>query len=304
MTEQPVSMPPVKLGLAVAWPAFWTGVPIKIALTLLLLAAGVHPWEGAGLAVLLLLSIPVDIWAAGVAARTVFLERLRLEPPDGLGLALWWRGMLLTAVYFPLAFFLESQTKAVAKAAAAGIMDIELLKHIPIAERISIELTLWGSVATAMLIVLVVGWLYLFGRIVTSQAVTARPAEAPYEVLIRRWDLLRVPTDQPLLLSAFVATGVLAVLLFWGLMPASTPHPHELYKKEAVKTTPVVKPVEALQKTEKVLAQAETAVQALEEKKAQEEAEQKKGKGKTQEKAKAAAKPEAAKPAAAAAAKP
>lgn len=301
MTEQPVSMPPVKLGLAVAWPAFWTGIPIKIALSLLLLAAGLHPWEGMGLALLLLLSIPVDVWAVGVAARTVFLERLRLEAAEGLGPALWWRGMLLNAVYLPLAFYIESETKAASKSIAAAFMDMELLKHLPVAERISLELTLWGTVATAMLILLALGWLYLFGRIVRSQAAAARPSEAPYEALVRRWDLQRVPADQPLLLSAFVATGVLAVLLFWGFIPASTPHPHELYKKDDVKAVPVVKPVEALQKTEKVLAQAETAVQALEEKKAKEEAEQKKGKGKTQEKPKAAAKPEAAKPAAAAA---
>lgn len=301
MTEQPVSMPPVKLGLAVAWPAFWTGVPIKIALGLLLLAAGLHPWEGTGLGLLLLLSVPVDVWAVGIAARTVFLERLRLEPPDGLGPALWWRGMLLNAVYLPLAFYIESQTKAISKSVAVAIMDMELLKHLPVAERISIELTLWGTVATAMLILLTLGWLYLFGRIVKSQAAAARPSEAPYEALIRRWDLQRVPADQPLMLSAFVATGVLAVLLFWGFIPASTPHPHELYKKDDVKAVPVVKPIEALQKTEKVLAQAETAVQALEEKKAQEEAEQKKHKGKTQEKAKTAAKPETARPAGAAA---
>lgn len=294
MTEQPVSMPPVKLGLAVAWPAFWTGVPIKVALVLLLLAAGVHPWEEAGLAVLLLLSIPVDIWAVGLSARTVFLERLRLEPPDGIGPALWWRGMLLTAIYFPLAFYIQSQTKAVSKSVATGIMDLELLKHIPIAERISIELTLWGTVASAMLLALVLGWLFLFGRIVRGQAVAARPTDAPYEVLIRRWDLLRVPSDQPLLLTAVVASGVLAVLIFWGLIPATTPHPHELYKKDTVKMAPALKPVDALQKTEKVLAQAEVAVQALEEKKVQEEAEQKKGKGKGRDKAKAPAKDEAA----------
>lgn len=306
MTEQPVSMPPVKLGLAVAWPAFWTGVPIKVALILLLLAAGLHPWEEAGLALLLLLSIPVDIWAVGVSARTVFLERLGLEPPEGIGPALWWRGALLTAVYAPAAFFIESQTKAVSKSIAASLMDLELLKHLPVAERISLELSLWGTVAAAMLLILLLGWLFLFGRIVRSQAATARATDAPYEALIRRWDLLRVPADQPLLLSAFVATGVLAVLLLWGFMPVTTPHPHELYKKEPVKAAPAVKPVEALQKTEKVLAQAEVAVQALEEKKIQEEAEQKKGKGKSQDKAKgpAAAKADGAKPANAGAAKP
>ena len=63
MTGQASNMSSVKLGLAVAWPAFWTGVPIKIVIALLLLAMGLYPWEMPGLAFLLLLSIPIDIWA-------------------------------------------------------------------------------------------------------------------------------------------------------------------------------------------------------------------------------------------------
>src|SRR2546426_1997057 len=91
MSAHASSMSSVKLGLAVAWPAFWTGVPIKIVLILLLLAMGVPPWEMPGLALLLLLSIPVDIWALGLSARTVFLDRLHLEPPESAGVSLWWQ---------------------------------------------------------------------------------------------------------------------------------------------------------------------------------------------------------------------
>lgn len=280
MTEQPVNMPPVKLGLAVAWPALWTGIPIKIVVVLLLLAAGLHPWEPVGLAFLLLLSIPVDIWAVGLSARTVFLERLRVQPPEGLGMALWWKGMLLNVLYFPLAYFIESQTKELSRAVAGHIMEIELIKAWPVAERISIELTLWSSVATVMLIILVLGWLFLFGKIVNWQAADAPPSDASYQALIRQWDLIRVPSDQPLMLTAFTACGVLLVFLFWGFMPVTTPHPHEQYKKEEVKAAPTIKPTEVLQKSEKLLAQAEGAVQALEEQKAKEEAEQSKGKGK------------------------
>src|ERR1044071_8914518 len=104
MADQPSSISPVKLGLAVTWPAFWTGVPIKIVIALILLAFGKHPWEMPGLAFLILLSIPIDIWALGLSARTVFLERLRLDPPDGLGLTLWAQIAALTAVYAPLAW--------------------------------------------------------------------------------------------------------------------------------------------------------------------------------------------------------
>lgn len=285
MTDQPTQISPVKLGLAVAWPAFWTGVPIKLVLCLLLLAMGQHPWEFPGLAFLLLLSIPVDIWAVGLSARTVFLERLGMEPPASLGLTLWWQGAALYATYGSLACFLERQTIAGSQAVVARILDLELLKAIPIAERISIELTAWGSVATVVLLALILGGLFLFGKLVQRQANGASPASVPYEARVHQWDLMRVPADQPLMLTVFTATGVVLVLLLWALMPVTTPHPHESYTEEK-KTAPPLNPTDALKKAERVLTQAETSVQALEEK-------AKKNKGKAPEK-KAAAKPKKA----------
>ena len=273
MTVQTAQLSPVKLGLAVAWPAFWTGTPIKIVLGLLLLAMGQHPWEFPGLAFLLLLSIPVDIWAVGLVGRTVFLERLGVQPPAPLGLTLWWQGAALYATYGSLACFLARQTIAGAKALAARIMDLELLKAWPVAERISVELVLWSSVATVVLLALTLGGLFLFGKLVQRQAAAAGPLSAPYEARVHQWDLMRVPADQPLMLTVFTATGVVLVLLLWAFMPVTTPHPHESYRQDEKKAAPALKPVEALQKAERVLTQAEASVQALEEK-------AKKGKGK------------------------
>jgi hypothetical protein len=285
MTGQPNQMSPVKLGLAVAWPAFWTGMPIKIALALLLLAMGQHPWEFPGLAFLLLLSIPVDIWAVGLSGRTVLLERVGVEPPASLGLTLWWQGAALYATYGSLACFLERETIAAAKAVAARIMDIGLLKAVPVAERISIELTLWGSVAAVVLLALTLGGLFLFGKLVQRQVDGASPAAASYEARVHQWDLMRVPADQPLMLTVVAAVGVSMVLMLWAFMPVTTPHPHESYKKDEKKPEPLIRPSEALQKAERVLTQAETSVQALEQK-------AKKSKGK----APAPDKKEAAKP--------
>jgi hypothetical protein len=266
MTGQPNQMSPVKLGLAVAWPAFWSGMPIKIALALLLLAMGLHPWKSTGLVLLLLLAIPVDIWAVGLSARTVLLERLGVEPPPSLGPTLWWQGAALYATYGSLACFLERQTIAASKAVAARIMDLGLLKAVPVAERISIELTLWGSVAAVVLLALTLGGLFLFGKLVQRQTDSGSPAAAPYEARIRQWDLMRVPADQPLMLTVFTAVGVTMVLMLWAFMPVTTPHPHESYKKDEKKSAPLIKPAEALQKAERVLTQAETSVQALEQK--------------------------------------
>ncbi len=285
MTAQPSQLSPVKLGLAVAWPAFWTGVPIKIVLGLLLLAMGQHPWEFPGLAFLLLLSIPIDIWAVGLVGRTVFLERLGLQPPASLGLTLWWQGAALYATYGALACFLERQTIDMSQSVAGKIMDIGLMKVLPVAERISIELVLWGSVSAVVLLTLALGGLFLFGKLVQWQADAASPASAPYEARVHQWDLMRVPADQPLMLTVFAATGVTLVLLFWAVMPVTTPHPHESYKQDEKKAAPALKPTEALQKAERVLTQAEASVQAL-------EAKAKKSKGK----AAAPAKKEAAKP--------
>ncbi|MGH7233736.1 MAG: hypothetical protein ACREJU_20605 [Nitrospiraceae bacterium] len=260
---QSSSMSPIKLGFSIAWSAFWTGVPLKVVLVLLFLAMGVHPWEMPGLVFLLLLSIPIDIWALNVTAKTLFLDRLRVRPPDSIGLTLWWQVALMSAIYLPIAYLIQSQAVSAAKSMTASTLS--LLPELPVAERISVELVLWGSVATVMLLVLALVWLSLFGRIVRKQVLAASPADAPYPELVRQWDLMRVPADQPLLLAAFTASGVVLVLLFWAFMPVTTPHPHEDYEKAKVaKAQPPLRPADALQKTEKVIAQAEAAVQALE----------------------------------------
>jgi hypothetical protein len=286
------SISSVKLGSLVAWPAFWTGMPLKIILFLLLLAAGLHPWELPGLAFLLVLSIPIDIWALNLAVRTVFLERLRLKAPDGIGVTLWWQAAFMSAIYLPILYVVQTEAMSVAKGIAAWIM--EFLKEVPVAERITIELMLWATPATIVLIVLLLGWLFVFGRIVKRQAALAAPADAPLTVVVRQWDLMRVPADQPLLLTALTATGVVLVVLLWAFMPPTTPHPHESYKKDTAKVAPVIKPAEVLHKTEKVIAQAEATVQALEEKKATEDKDEKgKGKAPAKEPAKTAPAPEA-----------
>ncbi len=281
MTDQASSMSSVKLGLSIAWPAFWTGVPIKLVIALLFLAMGLHPWEGVGLAFLLLLSIPIDIWALNLCAKTVFLERLRLDPPENLGLTLWWQGAILTLVYGYVAWLLLGVVVEGAKAVAAKI--VALPEHLPVAEKISIELTLWSSVAGVVLLLLVLGWLFLFGRIVKRAAAAGVPASAAFPALIRRWDLMRIPADQTLTLTILVGTGVVLVFFFWGFLPVTTPHPHEDFRKEAKVEGPI-KPVEVLENTESVIVRAEAALEELE--KEDKKGGKKKGAGKEKAKVK------------------
>ena len=267
----------IKLGLLVAWPAFWIGVPIKLVISLLLLAMGMHPWEMPGLAFLLLLSIPIDIWALNLSTKTVFLERLRMKAPDSAGLTIWWQAMLLNAIYLPILYVVGGGAVSISKSIAVWIL--EFFKEIPVAERISIELVLWGTPATIALLILILAWLYFFGRIVKRQAAMAVSGDTAFSSVVRQWDLLRVPADQPLVLTAVTAVGVCLVLLLWAFMPVTTPDPHESEKKEAAKT-PIFKPTDALQKTEKIIAKAEAAVQSLEEKAATESHKDEKSKGK------------------------
>lgn len=259
-----------KLGLLVLWPSFWTGFPIKLVLVLLMLAAGVHPWEGTGLYGLLLLSVPIDIWAIGLCARTVFFERLRVEPQPGLGLTLWWQWTILNVIYLPLLYVIMGAVVSTAKSATAA--TIEFLKEhvipgLPIAEQISIELVMWGSAATVVLIILILGWLYGLGAIAQRHVRASTQAGESYQDVVHHWDLLRVPADQPLLLTAFTGTGVVLAFLFWGLLPVSTPHPHEEYEfLSSGKEVKVIKPAEVLKHAEKVLAQASLTVEELEKK--------------------------------------
>ena len=302
---------PTKIGLGVLWPAFWTGLPIKLAFVLvffamdlmhfenrlglgflMLLASPVtvfavpiitmglesHIGEGAGIAFLFLLSIPIDIWALGLCGRTYFLEKFRKEPPEGLGVTLWWKSAVVGAVFLPLVWFIVGTVTSTAISMAHSLMELEFLKGVPVAERISLELSLWGSVSTGVLIVLLLIGVSLVGRIIRSTAEAARPVSDNYQNVVKRWDLMRVPADQSLMLTSLTLGGVVLSMLFWAALPVTTPHPHECCKKPDVKAEPLFKPLETLNKDEKMIAQLEVQIDALEKQKA--EAEKDKGKGK------------------------
>lgn len=320
------SLSPTKIGLGILWSAFWTALPIKLAFAivfmamdlmhlenrlgvafLMLLASPVtvfalpiismglesHIGEGAGIAILFLLAIPVDIWALGLVGRTYFLEKFRKEPPDGLGLTLWWKSAVVGAIVLPIIWFLVSTVTSTAISMAHSLLEMEIFKGIPVAERISVELTLWGSVSAIVLLVLLLIGVSLVGRIIRGTAEAARPVAENYQSIVTRWDLMRVPADQGLTLTALTLGGVALSVLFWASLPVTTPHPHECCKKPDVKAEPPFKPVEALNKDEKMMAQLELQVSALEKQMA--EAEKDKGKGKPKA-AKEAAPPAPKKP--------
>ncbi len=313
MTDERESLSPTKIGLGVLWPAFWTGLPIKLGIAVLFLALGLmhfegriglaflmllaspvtvfalptisiglesHLGEGVGIALLFLISIPIDIWALGVVGRTYFLEKFRKEPPDGLGMTLWIRCALAGAVFLPLLWIIVGTVTSTAISMAHSLMEIEMLKGVPVAERISIELTMWGTIASIVLIVLLLIGVSLVGRMIRSAAEKAQPVSDSYQGVVTRWDLMRVPADQGLMLTAITGAGVVLALLFWAALPVTTPHPHECCKKPEVKAQPPFKPLDALNKDEKLIAQLAAQVEVLEKQKAEAEAEKDKGKSK------------------------
>jgi len=313
--REPLS--PTQIGLGVLWPVCWTGLPIKLALAVLLFAMGLmqfesrlgiaflmllaspatilampiiilglgsHFGEGIGLPILFLSSIPIDIWAYGVVGQTFFLERFRKEPPAGLGFTVWWKSALAGAILLPVMWFIVSAVTETAVSTSHSIAQAESLRSLfdtglPVAERIGLEVTIWGTIAFGVLIVLLTIGVSTIGRIVCDIAAAAPKAPGDYQALIVRWDLMRVPRDQGLFLAVFAGTGVLMCLLFWAVLPETTRHPHECCKKPDVKAEAPFKPIETLNRSEQQIGALATKVEALE-KQADQQDEKEKGKGK------------------------
>jgi len=271
MSIPPPSVSSVKLAFAVAWAGFWTGFPLKMVAFLLLLAAQVHPWEGAGLAALLALSVPIDIWAVGLTARTVFLERLSVEVKGPVGLPLWGQGAALGVVMLGVAYYVVGASVGVGKTVAAAIIGLikRVYPKLPIAEQITIELLLWTIPVVLVSVVLALVWLQLFGwRIKAFLVANGETSPAGLLERVRSWDHARVPADPWLVLGSIAGVAVLLTVAFWVFLPATTPHPHPDYPlTEVAKPKKPVKPDELLKKTETTLAKAEAILNTLEEEK-------------------------------------
>jgi len=153
---------------------------------------------------------------------------------------------------------------------------MESLK-LPVAERIGLEFTAWGSVSLIVLLGLTYIGLSVLGKLVQGRVAAAQPARDSYQGLVSRWDMLRVPADQGLMLTGFTATGTVLSILFWSVLPVSTPHPHECCKPSEVTAAPHFDPQKSLSKGEKSLKDAELKIAALEHQAAEDEKEKAKG---------------------------
>jgi len=275
------SISPIKLAWAVSWSAFWTGLPFKLIIALLLLAGQVPPWEGAGLVTLLVVSVPIDMWAVGLTARTVFLERLGMDVRGPVGVSLWWQGAVLGALVLGSGYYAVGTTVAVGQKIAAAM--IALIKTVyptlPIAEQITLELLLWAIPTAIVVLVVVLMWLMLFGwRVKRFVATAGQISAASFSDRVRQWDYARVPADPTLVLVSFAGIMVTLTVVFWVLLPVTTPTPHPDYPlPQTAKATKPVKPEELIKKTETTLEKAEAVLAALEKEKRKET---KKGKGK------------------------
>ena len=260
----------IKVAWAVCWAAFWTGFPLKLVAAVLLLAMQIPPWEGAGLTALLIVSIPIDMWALGLTARTYFLERYGMELEGAIGFALWWQGAVIGIAFLMAAYFTIGEAVSVGKQLAASIIGgiKKVFPGFSIAEQITLELLLW-SVPTAIVAgVLALIALKIYGwRIKTTVESTGRPTAAPFVERVRRWDYARVPRDPGLLYTAFAGAMVLLTIVFWVFLPVTTPHPSEEYKSQIAKPAKPVKPEDMLKQTEMSLAKADAVLHTLEQEK-------------------------------------
>ena len=273
MSHPATTISSVKLAWALSWTAFWTGFPFKMIVALLLLAAQVHPWEGAGLIALLALSVPIDIWALGLAARTFFLERMGIEVRGPAGIGLWWQGAVLGIATLGVAYYAVGATAAVCKKATAATLElVNKVIPVPVAEQITIELLMWAVPTTIVAIIFLLIGLKLFGwRIKRFAAASGQTSSAGLQERVREWDDWRVPADSILMLVSFTAVAVLLTVALWVLLPVTTTHRHPDYPPpptDAVKKK--VKPEELLKKTDAALAKAEAVLELLEKEKAKE----------------------------------
>jgi hypothetical protein len=263
----------IKLAWNICWPAFWTGFPFKLIAAVLLLAMQVHPWEGAGLATLLVISIPIDIWALGLTARTYFLERHSVELEGNVGLALWWQGAVIGGLFVAAAYYVVGGAVTVSKQIATSIIDLikRIYPGLPIAEQITIELLLWTVPTAIVALILGLVALQLYGwRVKATVESIGRATGAPYPERVRRVDYSRIPGDPGLMLTSFAALAVLLTIAFWVFLPVTTPHPNEEFQQQTTKPAKPVKPEDILKQTETALAKAEAVLQTLEQDKGKE----------------------------------
>ncbi len=267
MAHPATAISSVKLAWALSWTAFWTGFPFKMIVVLLLLAAQIHPWEGAGLIALLVVSVPIDVWALGLTARTFFLDRLGVEVRGPVGIGLWWQGAVLGMVMLGVAYYAVGVTAALCQKAAAATLDlVKKVLPIPVAEQITIELMMWAVPATIVAIVCLLIWLKLFGwRIKRFVVASGRTSSADMQERVREWDGWRVPADSILMLVSFAAVAVLVTVTFWVLLPVTTPHRHPDYSSPPTASVKKrVKPEDLLKQTDTTLAKAEAVLELLE----------------------------------------
>jgi hypothetical protein len=273
MTTDVANVSSIKVAWGLCWAAFWTGFPLKLIAAVLLLAMQVPPWEGAGLTALLIVSIPVDLWALGLTARTYFLERHGLELEGAIGFALWWQGALIGVAFLAAAYFAGGAAVSIGKQIAASIIGgiKKVFPGFSIAEQITLELLLWSIPVAAVLGILALIALKIYGwRIKATVNSAGRPTAAPLAERVRRWDYARVPRDPALVLTSFAAVIVLITIVFWLFLPVTTPHPSEDYKVQVKKPVKHLKPEDMLKQTEMSLAKADAVLHSLEQEKGKE----------------------------------
>ncbi|OLB69804.1 MAG: hypothetical protein AUH96_05850 [Nitrospirae bacterium 13_2_20CM_2_61_4] len=228
---------------------------------------------------LLIVSIPVDLWALGLTARTYFLERHGLELEGAIGLALWWQGAVIGIAFAAAAYFALPTAMSVAKRIAAGIIEgiKKIFPGFSIAEQITLELLLWSIPTIVVLGVLALIALKIYGwRIKATVKSAGRPTAAPLGERVRRWDYARVPRDPGLLLASFAGVILVLTIVFWLFLPVTTPHPSEDYKVQVKKPVKPLKPEDMLKQTEMSLAKADAVLHSLEQEKGKEKKQAKK----------------------------
>jgi hypothetical protein len=89
------------------------------------------------------------------------IDRLKVDPQPGFGLNIWIRWAVFSAIALPLIKIIVSSVTGLAKSTTSSIVHSfkeGLYPGLGVAEQITLELVMWGSVSTLVLIFCILGW--------------------------------------------------------------------------------------------------------------------------------------------------
>lgn len=179
---------------------------------------------------------------------------------------------------FPSCGWYRGGATDLARSITKSILDMDMLKAMPVAERIGLEFTAWGSAAFVVLLALTFVGLSILGKLVEGRARCRCPTSGRhlsrshialgYDPGARRSEL---DVDRLHRRGRSIESPIL------GRASGVDSHPHECCKPATVEAAPPFDAQKSLSKGEKAFKDAELKIAAIEQRTAEDEKDKQKG---------------------------